>query len=344
MEETVNSFLNYVVLKNPVINWISAAACIVGGLIAGKILSWIVSNVLKKISVRTKSRIDDIILAVIKKPLVLLVFLFGVSLGIKFLHMGDLIDLWIDRVFSIAMVLVMAYTIEKLAGAIITEYVPTNSDGRIIKDGTEIQPILKKFLSTLIWILAFVMILKILGYNINAILAGLGLGGAAIALASKDTLANFFGSITVFVDRPFKMNDRIKISGFDGYITEMGMRTSRLKTLDNHIVIIPNSIFASTPIVNISSEPNTRVTQAINISKDNNLQQVEASLALIKTICSDCPGIDGNIEAGVIGVSGPSYQISFIFFVSKDAPYLETVNRVNIEIIKKFEEAGIKLA
>ncbi len=340
----MDNFLNYMILQNTVKSWISALAFVIGGFIAGKIISWLIAGLIKKIFSKSKSGIGDMILVVVKNPLVLLIFFFGISLGIKFLSFGSLIDLWIGRVFSMAMVLVVAYTVEKLINAIITEYVPGPGDIRGLKTGTELQPILKKVAGTVIWLLAFVMVLNILGYNINAILAGLGLGGAAIALASKDTLANFFGSITVFVDKPFKINDRIKISGFDGFITEMGLRTSRLKTLDNNTVIIPNSIFASTPIVNISGDPNTKVTQTINLSRENSLERLEEALTIIKTVCSNGPGVEGTPEAGVTGISGPDYPVNVVFYVSTTAPYLETVNRVNLELARSLNEAGIKLA
>lgn len=340
----MDEILAYVILKNPVKNWLFAAVFAAGGYFAGLLVSWIAAGLLKKISAGTKSRISDVVLPIVRRPLILFIFLFGISLGLEFLVFGEPADLWIGRIFSAAMVLLAAYTTDKLFNAILDEYMPALGNGRSVKSNAELQPILKKVIGSLIWVIAIVMTLNILGYNINAILAGLGLGGAAIALASKDTLANFFGSITVFVDKPFKIHDRIKIAGFEGYITEMGMRTSRLKTPENYTVIIPNSIFASTPIVNISAEPSIRVSQAINISKEIDLDRLEEALGLIKTICGGCPGVEADVECGVVGIGGSSYQVSILFFVSRDLPYLETVNRVNMEILRRFGEAGIKLA
>jgi MscS family membrane protein len=78
-------------------------------------------------------------------------------------------------------------------------------------------------------------------------------------MAAKDTVANFFGGITIFTDKPFKINDRVKIGGFDGTITEIGIRSTRLKTLENRIVTIPNSKFTDGMVENVSSEPHRKV-------------------------------------------------------------------------------------
>jgi MscS family membrane protein len=215
-------------------------------------------------------------------------------------------------------------------------------NGNIVNmDG--IQGLLCKFCETIVWSIALTLVLKTLGYNISALLAGLGLGGAALALASKDTLANFFGSITVFFDRPFRIGDRIKITGFDGVITAMGIRTSKIKTTENRIVFIPNSIFAVNPIENFSTEPEIKVTQLLNVKTDNGLEKITQALVILKTLCSETEGCGGNPQAGVVSVNATVCQISFVYFVKKDADYLTTVNRVNLGILNRFQKAGIVL-
>jgi MscS family membrane protein len=174
-------------------------------------------------------------------------------------------------------------------------------------------------------------------------MAGLGLGGAALALASKDTLANFFGSITVFVDRPFRLNDRIKIGAYDGIITEMGIRTSRIRTLENRTVFIPNSLFASNPIENISAAPSIKVSQTFNLKGENGPDKIEKAVGILKEICSTLPGLEEAPQAGLVSVGGANCPVSLTFFVSPRADYSETVSRVNLAILRRFAEEGISL-
>jgi MscS family membrane protein len=332
-----------VFLGNTLTQWIIAAAFIAGGLIAGKLCSLIVSVILKHVVYKTKSKTDDMLIPITGRSLTLIILTEGFSLAVRGLVMNESLRLWINRGISVLFILIIARGVQNILDALVLHYAPHNIT-RKLGFRTEIQPVLRKLFRALIWALAVVFILKNLGYNISGILAGLGLGGAALALASRDTLANFFGSITVFLDRPFHFNDRIKIGGYDGYITEMGLRTSRIKTLENRTVIIPNSIFSSSPIENISAEPYTRVAQTFNIIRSCGADKLEEAIAILKDIGKSAEGTDGSPQAGMISSGGAACQVNFIYYVAKKADYLDTVNRVNFEILRRFEKEGINLA
>ena len=81
------------------------------------------------------------------------------------------------------------------------------------------------------------------GYDVGALLAGVGIGGLALAMAAKDFVANIFGGITIFVDKPFTVGDRVKVNGIDGVVKEIGIRSTRIQTLENRLVTIPNHQF-----------------------------------------------------------------------------------------------------
>jgi MscS family membrane protein len=279
------------------------------------------------------------------RPLSILVCLGGLSLGIALLELGETAELWAGRILGSLFIVVISWGIGRVIDALVVQYVPkdTAPGPGGTKSAASLQPLLRKIFKTILWLIAAALVLRTLGYNVSALMAGLGLGGAALALASRDTLANFFGSITVFVDRPFRLNDRIRITGYDGVITEMGIRTSRLRTMENRTVIIPNSVFAANPIENISAEPHTKVSQTLNIKRDNGLDKLKLALALIVELCSTLEGTSGTPAAGYVSVGGGLCQISFTYHVSKAADYLAVVNRVNLEILRRFEESGILL-
>ncbi|AEF83977.1 MscS Mechanosensitive ion channel [Treponema primitia ZAS-2] len=338
----MQDLLNYVLLGQRVEQWFRAAAFIAGGFIAGKLCSWILALVLKHGASKTKSKLDDIVIAGLRLPLVLLITLGGIGLGLYQLVLSPPAALWADRILSIALILILAVGLNRIIGALILHYVP--SKGRaLIKGEAALQPVLRNFFETIVWIFAGVLILRKLGYNISALLAGLGLGGAALALASKDTLSNVFGSITVLVDKPFHINDRIKIGSYDGVITEIGIRTSRLRTLENRIVVIPNSLFAATPIENVSSAPHSKVSQTIQVKGDNSSEKIEEGLALLRELHKAVPGLEGPPVAALVSVGGLFCQISLIYNIAKNADYWATINGVNLETLRRFEGAGIRL-
>jgi MscS family membrane protein len=328
-------------LGRTTLQWVLAAALIAGGFVAGHICYRIVSALLKRLCAATETGLDDLILAGIRPPLVVILTLGGIRLGLDFLGMSSGVSIWADRVLRLSLILMSALALNKLTAALVGRYVPEKADHPLLPGEAAVQPVLRKFLASLVWIVAAVLVLRVLGYNISALLAGLGLGGAALALASKDTLSNFFGSITIFVEKPFRINDRIKIGAYDGVITEIGIRTSRLRTLENRTVVIPNSLFTASPIENVSSAPNTKIVQTIKVHGDNGAEKLEQALELLRGIEVD--GLDGPCVAGLASVGGIVCQITHVFFIARGADYWGTINGVNLEILRRFKEAGIRL-
>lgn len=329
---------------NSLENWLFAAAFVVGGIIVGKIVSWITANVLRRISSKTKTRLDDIVLAVAEKPLVLIVSVAGVALGINRLSLSAETSVTVDKAFIVLVTIAATWTVTRVMDAVIDEYlVPYTQKSEGTLDD-QLVPIFRKGFKVVAWIIAALFALKNVGYDVGALMAGLGLGGVAIAMAAKDTLSNFFGSVTVFIDRPFKINDRIRIAGYDGSVTEIGLRTSRLRTLDNRIVTIPNATFSASPIENVSSEPNTKVIQTLDLARTNDAEKLAEAVELLKEIGAKVAGTDGTPAAGISSIGEFSYRTTFVFFVKKGADYLNTVNAVNLEVLRRFEAAGIALA
>jgi MscS family membrane protein len=336
----MDGFLGRIFLNNPVKEWLFSAAFILGGLVAGKICSLIMHALLKHICRKTRTDLDDLLVSVLERPLGITVFLAGMSIGLQGLRVHETADLWIDRVLESLFIVVIAWGISRIFQAMISRQAPPSSPKGA---ETDIRPLLRKFCNTVIWLVAGTLILRSLGYNVSALMAGLGLGGAALALASKDTLANFFGSITVFVDRPFRLKDRIKIGAYEGIITEMGIRTSRLRTPENRTVFIPNSLFASSPIENISAAPSVKVSQTFNLKAENGPDKIEKAVGILKEICSTLPGLEGAPQAGLVSLGGANCQASLTLFVSREADYSETLSRVNLAILRRFGEEGISL-
>ncbi|MDR0628150.1 MAG: mechanosensitive ion channel family protein [Treponema sp.] len=333
-----NTFLDNSFLGNELRQWLFALCFVVGGFLAGKI----VPSVFRHLGRKTAFAFDDILFAKINHPLNLIVTIAGIKLGFDLLLLSETAQLWLNRSLSILSIVSLAWMASGALDAFLVQYMPSGSLDPTSNSMTDIKPLARKLCSVVVWIIAFVLILRTLDYDVSALLAGLGLGGAALALASKDTLANCFGSITVFVDRPFRINDRIKIMGYDGFITEMSLRTSRLRTMENRTVIIPNSVFSATPIENISADPST-VNQSIVVKTANGREKIQTAITLLLEIGAGTEGCTGAPTALLVSINGNACQITFTFYVAEAADYIATLNRVNMAILSRFEEAGIAL-
>jgi len=186
------------------------------------------------------------------------------------------------------------------------------------------------------------------GKPLNALLAGLGIGGLAVALAAQDTLKNFFGSIMIMLDQPFLVGDRVVVDGVDGPVEDIGFRSTRIRTLTGHLVAVPNEKMASINIENIGRRPSIRRLTNITITYDTPPEKVERALAIIREVLENHEGMDPEFPPRVFfdEFNDASLNIMMIywFFPPNYWDFLAFSERVNLRIMRAFEAEGIEFA
>ncbi|MCP4450585.1 MAG: mechanosensitive ion channel [Planctomycetes bacterium] len=207
---------------NTVLQWIIAFSIITGAMILGKCLYWLIGKTVKKLASKTKTRLDDILVDMLEEPFVLAVIIGGTWYGIKFLTLSAMAATTVDKAFQGLIIVNAAWLLSRLFDALVEEYLipfvkQTESD---LDD--QLVPVIRKSIKLSVWIIAIIMALDNAGYEVFSILAGLGIGGLAFALAAQETVGNFFGSIAIFTDKPFKVGDRIQVGGHYFVFTDAG--------------------------------------------------------------------------------------------------------------------------
>ena len=186
------------------------------------------------------------------------------------------------------------------------------------------------------------------GKPLSALVAGLGIGGLAVALASQDTLKNFFGSIMIMLDKPFQVGQRIVVDGHDGTVENIGFRSSRVRTLTGHLVTIPNEKMAGTNIENIGRRPSIRRRTDITITYDTPPAKVEKALFLIREILKDHEGMHPDFPPRVFFNEFNSASLNIIMIYWYHPPnywdFLAFNENVNLRIMRAFEAEGIEFA
>jgi MscS family membrane protein len=186
------------------------------------------------------------------------------------------------------------------------------------------------------------------GKPMTTLLAGLGIGGLAVALAAQDTLKNLFGSFMIMVDKPFKIGDRVVAEGVDGYVEEIGFRSTRLRTLTGHLVSVPNEKMASVSIENIGRRPSIRRYTNITITYDTPVEKVERAVSLIREILKDHEGMHPDYPPQVYFNDFNDTSLNIVMFYWFHPPdYWEAIKfdeEVNLRIMRAFEAEGIEFA
>lgn len=337
-------WLNTTYYHNTAQDWLISLVIIGASVILSKVLYWVFSNVFKKLTERTKTRLDDILVDHIEEPVVFAVVIAGIYYALHRLHFTDTLDDWIGKVYFFLIVFNIAWLLNRLIDSLIEEYLEPLVKATEGDLDDQLLPILSKVIHFIVWSMAIVIGLNNAGYDVGALIAGLGIGGLAFALAAQDTVANVFGGITVFFDKPFTIHDRIQVSGYDGTVTEVGIRSTRLKTLAGRIVTIPNKVFNGTIIENVSAEPSRKVVQVLGLTYDMDETKVEQGIKILKEIHEQNMETTEDSIVSFSAFGDFSLNITFIYFIKKEADIMNTQTWMNMEILKRFNAAGLDFA
>ncbi len=238
---------------------------IVGSFILGKIVYKLFKSIGRKLTSKTSSDLDDVLIDIIEEPIVAGIFLAGAYYSFNFLGVQNTgINGFFFVAFKIAVILVLAWTGIRVIDAIAKKILVPLSQKTSSSFDDHLIPLFSKGFKAIIGVTALIMALDSVGFDITAILAGLGIGGLAIAFAAQETIANFFGGISLILDKSFSVGDKIRLdSGELGVVVEVGLRSTRIRTYSNEVIIIPNSIMAKSKIINYA-QPDSYGRGSIN--------------------------------------------------------------------------------
>jgi len=337
-------FLEKTFYNNTLYQWGVSLLIVLGFVIFAKIIFWIFKKIVRKATAKTQTKLDDLLIDMIEEPVVVFVVLMGLLLAFQQLVFPDWLDDWLTKAMHVAITVNFTWLVARTIDTIIKEYLApmvAASDNQL---DDQILPLARKGIRSIIWALGILLALNNAGYNVGALLAGLGIGGIALAMAAKDTVANMFGGLTIFVDKPFKIKDRIKIGGFDGIVEEIGIRSSRIRTLEGRLVTIPNHKFTDSFVENVSSEPNRKVSLNLGLTYDTPPEKMELAMKILNNIHANDPGLGDNIWLVFDSFGDFSLGINFVYYILPGQDKTEVMSRVHLNILKQFNEAGLEFA
>lgn len=323
--------------------WLITFIVIVFCFLAAKIVYWIFKNILKKKAEKTSTDLDNILIEIIEKPLVFMIIILGIDVSIK-INLSENISNLVGKATRILLIFVLTWFIARFLDLLIKKYLKPIVEKTDTDMDDQLLPVFSKGIRTITWCMGIIIALDNIGYDIQAIIAGLGIGGIAFALAAQDTVSNFFGGITIFIDKPFKIGERIKINGIDGTVKDIGIRSSRIETLEGRIVTIQNSNFIKSPIENVTSEPSRKVIVNLGLVYDTSYEKMEEAIKTLKTIAVESGKLEEKVITAFSSFGDFSLNITFIYYIKKGEDIFGTQSEINFEILKRYNEKGLEFA
>ena len=316
------------------------------GIVLRKIFEFILDNYIRRITSKTTFEWDDDLLDQVEKPasFIFLMILFYATY--TNLQLSVTFNFYLSKVLEVAISIGLVWLFYNLV-EVFSKYLSLLTSKTENKLDDQLVPLIRKTLRFFIVFMGVILILQNNGYNVASLIAGLGIGGLAVALAARDTLANFFGSITIFVDRPFRIGDWIKVGSVEGTVEEVGFRSTRIRTFYNSLVSVPNSNIANTDVDNLGLREYRRLKTTLNLTYSTSPEQMEAFVEGIKAVVK----ANKNFRQDFYEVHFNSFGahsldvLVYVFFKVPDwSTELQQRHNFLLEVLRLAKEIGVEFA
>jgi len=244
---------------------------LLGSLIIGYILRLVLFSRLAAWSKNSKTEIDDIIVAAVRGPFIIWCLMGGIYFVLQVSHLEEHVVHWGQKGIFVLGVISVTLVLSSLSTKLVRVYTPA------IETALPVTSLTQNIARIIVFIVGLLTVLHSVGISITPLLASLGVGGLAVALALQDTLSNFFSGFHIIVSKQLKVGDYVKLeSGQEGYVIDINWRTTKIRALPNNVILVPNAKLTQAIIVNYN-EPDKEIAVLINLGVhyDSDLKKVE---------------------------------------------------------------------
>ena len=261
-----------------------------------------------------------------------------IEAALKTLKFGFIIGIIINVIIAIALFKVTDIFIRKLK-----EHTQ-KSDSTALS--SHLIPILDKIIKFLILFFIVASFLQSNGYSITSLIAGFGITGLAVGFAAQQTIADFFGTLAIIADKIYKLGDYVKIGEIEGTVEDINLLSTKIRTLDDFIVSIPNNNISATLITNISKARKRRINEVFGVTYDTSDEKLHRAIEIIKEVCENDTRVHKNPVTVVETLSASSIDIRLYAYVKTNAfnEFIKIRSDVILEIVKRFRAEGIDFA
>jgi MscS family membrane protein len=324
--------------------------------LAERILRWIIQAQLRRIppDLEVISWKKQLLIA-LSKPLSLFIWVYGIyaALSPLFVHFqapdgGNLVQLVATKAVDIAGAFAILWFLYRLVDIVNMQLSKWAGTTESTLDDILVPLVGKTVRLFIVGIGGIIIIQNLTGVEIGPLLASLGIGGLAVALAAKDSIANFFGTLTILFDKPFQVGERIMIDGHDGVVESLGFRSTRIRTLTGHLVSVPNEKIVNSAVENIGRRPHIRWLTNIGITYDTPPEKVKRAVEMIRGVLENHEGMKKDFPPRVHFNGFNDWSLNIAVFAWYHPPdywaFQAWVEKTCLEIMARFEKEGLEFA
>lgn len=345
----MTAWLNNEVLGITLGRYAMALGIVLGAYIAKKIFAAVFVRLVLPLAKKTSRELDDRFLACLQKPAEFLVFLAGFFIALQVLQLPSEpydIDALATAILKALVIFNAAWFFFNLVD-LIDHYLGNWAARTESTLDDHLAPLLRKSLRIFIVIMAALMAIQTFGYPVTGVIASLGIGGLAFALAAKDTVSNIFGSLMIIFDRPFHVGDWIKAGELEGTVEEVGFRSTKIRTFAKTLISVPNNIIANMALDNYSRMPKRRIRLTVGVTYGTTPKQMREAVRRIRELLKTHPAIDQEfflVNFTDFGASSLDIMVYCFTSTTVWGEYLDAREDLCLKIMDTLEELGLEIA
>jgi MscS family membrane protein len=331
-------------LGEPLWKYLASLIYVLLAFYAAKLMDLLANVWLKRLASRTETKLDDLLLELLRGPVKLVVFVLLLNIGLNFFDWSAKAKLYMSKGLILVVAGSFTFVAIKVVDILLRAWKRRHAQESEQRFNDQLFGVIRLSLNAFVIIVAVLVTAQNMNINITAAIASLSIGGLAVGLAAQDTLANLFGAVAVFVDKPFRVGDQIRIDGTEGKVEAVGLRSTRLRSAEGHLVAVPNKTVGNATITNITQRPGIKTTINLVLAHELPAAKVRRAIALLEEIYrgnrmtreawigfNQFAGANTNIQI-VHWWNGTDYQA-----------YLAGIQGMNLTVKEKFEAEGITL-
>jgi small-conductance mechanosensitive channel len=331
--------------NNTLYEYAVAFVMFLAALVVLKIFQVIILGRLKKLAQKTKTDIDDVLLEIVgsvKPPLYLLLSFY---IGYQYLNFPEKVDKVVGFVIFVLLVYEVIRSISRLIDYFVDRQTGQQKTEGEKKQTKSLMGMLKTFVMIALWIVAAILILSNYGVNVSSIIASLGIGGLAVALAVQNILSDIFSSFSIFIDKPFEIGDYIQIGTDSGTVEKIGLKTTRLRTLQGEELVVSNKELTSARVQNFKKLKNRRVVFNLGVVYGLPVTKLRAIPKIVKDVVRTKAGIKfGRCHFKTFGDYSLNFEVVYTVESGDYKDYMDVNQKINFDIYREFEKEGIDFA
>lgn len=326
--------------------YIASAIYLVLAFYVAKVIDWIIKGRLKSWAAKTETRWDDILVSLADGPVKMGSFIILLNIGLQIFDWPAWIERYLSRLTLIIIALALVVVCLRVIDFMVAAWRSHPKPGSDSSFNEQFLLLVGKLLKAVLVVIATLTLLGNLGVNITALLGSVSVLGLALGLAAQDTVSNLFGTVAVFVDKPFKVGDRIKVGGdVDGTVEEMGLRATRVRNLDGFLITVPNKSVGNNTVINITARKTIRAVLNYGVTYDTPAERVQLATEILTNIFKEHPlTSDYIVTFNRFDASSLNIEVIFICKTTDFKTYTAALQQINLAIKKRFDDEKLEFA